>query len=90
MARQYTCSALRRFQRTLVWFRRCCVHIRRVLTDNLMVYRAGLFCRGVSLARSPPLHAPLPAQTNEKAERVIQTRLREWAYLCPVASQPSE
>ena len=50
------CAAF--LQRTLAWFRRRGIRIRRLLTDNAMAYRAGVFaavCR--RWTRAPPLHA---------------------------------
>jgi len=57
------------------------VHVQRVMTDNGAAYRSRAFvaaCRrlGVRQLYTKP-YAP---QTNGKAERFIQTALREWAY----------
>jgi transposase InsO family protein len=74
-------------QRTLAWFRRRGIRIRRLLTDNAMVYRAGVFaavCRRWSLRQR--FTRPYRPQTNGKAERFIQTLLREWAYRRPYRS----
>ena len=65
--------------RARAWFRR---HgIRRVLTDNGPGYIADRFAR---LCRSAGLRhlrtRPYTPRTNGKAERFIQTLLREWAY----------
>lgn len=68
-------------RRTLHWFARRGVIVERVLTDNGGAYVSRVF-RGVAararvrLSRSRPYHP----QTNGKAERFIQTMLREWAY----------
>jgi transposase InsO family protein len=74
-------------QRTLAWFRRRGVTIRRLLTDNAKVYRAGVFAavcqRGLVRQRFTRPYRP---QTNGKAERFIQTLLREWAYRVPYRS----
>lgn len=57
------------------------VPIRRVLTDNGSAYRSTLFartCQALGIKHSfTRLYRP---QTNGKAERFIQTCLREWAY----------
>jgi transposase InsO family protein len=74
-------------QRTLAWFRRRGVPIRRRLTDNAMVYRAGVFaavCQRWTVRHR--FTRPYRPQTNGKAERFIQTLLREWAYRVPYRS----
>lgn len=74
-------------QRTLAWFRRRGVRVRRLLTDNAMVYRAGIFsavCRRWAVQQR--FTRPYRPQTNGKAERFIQTLLREWAYRCAYRS----
>ncbi len=79
------CSAFLR--RTLMWFRRRGVRIRRLLTDNAMTYRSRAFC-GVCRAWAVRQRytRPYRPQTNGKAERFIQTLLREWAYRVPYCS----
>jgi transposase InsO family protein len=79
------CTAF--LQRTLAWFRRRGVRIRRLLTDNAKVYRAGVFaamCQRWSVRQR--FTRPYRPQTNGKAERFIQTLLREWAYRVPYRS----
>jgi transposase InsO family protein len=79
------CAAF--LQRTLAWFRRRGVRIRRLLTDNAMVYRSGVFsavCRRWTVRQR--FTRPYRPQTNGKAERFIQTLLREWAYRVPYRS----
>lgn len=74
-------------QRTLAWFRRRGVRIRRLLTDNAKVYRAGVFaavCHRWTVRQR--FTRPYRPQTNGKAERFIQTLLREWAYRTPYRS----
>lgn len=80
-----TCAAF--LQRTLTWFRRRGVAIRRLLTDNAKVYRAGAFAAVCQrwLVRQR-FTRPYRPQTNGKAERFIQTLLREWAYRVPYRS----
>jgi transposase InsO family protein len=79
------CAAFLR--RTLVWFRRRGVRIRRLLTDNAMAYRARVFCRVCrTWAVRQRFTRPYRPQTNGKAERFIQTLLREWAYRVPYRS----
>lgn len=79
------CAAF--LQRTLTWFRRRGIRIRRLLTDNAFVYRASLFaavCRRWLVRQR--FTRPYRPQTNGKAERFIQTLLREWAYRVPYRS----
>jgi transposase InsO family protein len=57
------------------------VRIQRVLTDNGSAYRSRLFartCEALNIKHS--FTKPYRPQTNGKAERFIQTCLREWAY----------
>jgi transposase InsO family protein len=71
-------------QRTCTWFHRRGIRIRRLLADNGMVYRAGVFaavCRRWAVRHR--FTRPYRPQTNGKAERFIQTLLREWAYRVP-------
>jgi transposase InsO family protein len=79
------CAAF--LQRTLAWFRRRGVTIRRLLTDNALAYRAhlvrALCTRWLVRHRFTRPYRP---QTNGKAERFIQTLLREWAYRTPYRS----
>jgi transposase InsO family protein len=57
------------------------VAVRRILTDNGSAYRSRLFAQA---CREPGIRhrftRPYRPQTNGKAERFIQTCLREWAY----------
>lgn len=57
------------------------VTIKRLLTDNGPAYRSGLFnktCQALGIKHT--YTRPYTPQTNGKAERFIQTCLREWAY----------
>jgi transposase InsO family protein len=74
-------------QRTLAWFRRRGIRMRRLLTDNAMAYRAGVVaavCQRWTVRHR--FTRPYRPQTNGKAERFIQTLLREWAYRVPYRS----
>jgi len=58
------------------------VKIERLLTDNGSAYRSKLFrkaCEALSIKHT--YTRPYRPQTNGKAERFIQTCLREWAYV---------
>ena len=73
--------------RALREFRRHGIHVERVLTDNGGAYRSRPFrkvCRWLGIAAKRT--RPYRPQTNGKAERVIQTLLRKWAYARPYAS----
>lgn len=69
-------------RRAILWFARRGVRVERVLTDNgsayiSRVFRAVATRLGLTLKRTRPYRP----QTNGKAERFIQTLLREWAYV---------
>jgi transposase InsO family protein len=77
--RRRACAAFLR--NALVWFRRRGITVRRVLTDNGSGYRSRRFagaCRTWQLRHR--FTRPYTPRTNGKAERFIQTLLREWAY----------
>ena len=60
------------------------VRIKRLLTDNGPAYRSKLFnktCQALGIKHT--YTRPYTPQTNGKAERFIQTCLREWAYAGP-------
>jgi transposase InsO family protein len=80
-------SATAFMERALAWFEGLGVAVERVMTDNGSAYRSKLF-RGVLAARGIRhlRTRPYTPRTNGKAERFIQTSLREWAYATPFAS----
>jgi transposase len=83
--RRRACAAF--LQRALIWFRRRGVTTRRVLTDNGAGYKSRRFagvCRTWQLRHR--FTRPYTPRTNGKAERFIQTLLREWAYRHPFTS----
>jgi transposase InsO family protein len=68
-------------QRALAWLTRHGVSVQRVMTDNGSAYRSGLFRQAVAGAGARHVRTrPYTPRTNGKAERFIQTSLREWAY----------
>lgn len=74
-------SAARALLDTLRYYRALGVRFTRVLTDNGACYRSRVFRR--LLRRLGLRHVytrPYTPRTNGKAERFIQTALREWAY----------
>jgi len=71
-------------QRALAWLDRHGVSVQRVMTDNGSAYRSKLFARVLSQAGMRHIRTrPYTPRTNGKAERFIQTSLREWAYARP-------
>lgn len=73
--------------RALCWFERHGVTVARVMTDNGSAYRSGLFRETCAAAEARHIRTrPYTPRTNGKAERFIQTSLREWAYARPYPS----
>ena len=73
--------------RARAWFRRHGIRVRRVLTDNGAGYLSDRFARLCRSTGVRPLRTrPYTPRTNGKAERFIQTLLREWAYRRPYPS----
>lgn len=74
-------------QRALDWFGRLGVRVERVMTDNGSAYRSRLFAQALETAGIRHVRTrPYTPRTNGKAERFIQTSLREWAYARPYTS----
>lgn len=74
-------SACRALLQALRYYRALGVRFQRVMTDNGACYRSGAFRR--LLRRMGLRHIrtrPYTPRTNGKAERLVQTSLREWAY----------
>lgn len=73
--------------RALHWFARLGVRVERVMTDNGSAYRSKLFAQALQQAGIRHVRTrPYTPRTNGKAERFIQTSLREWAYARPYPS----
>jgi transposase InsO family protein len=77
-----TLTVLRFLTRLVRYYARLGIKIARVLTDNGPAYRSKAFRRacerlGIRHSRTRSYRP----QTNGKAERFIQTTLREWAYV---------
>lgn len=71
-------------KRTITWFAARGVHIRGLMTDNGACYVSHAFtaeCRRRQLRHLRT--QPYRPRTNGKAERFIQTLMREWAYKRP-------
>lgn len=67
--------------RATAWFRGHGVPVERVMTDNGSCYVSKRFRKAVKAIGAKHVRTrPYRPQTNGKAERYIQTALREWAY----------
>jgi transposase InsO family protein len=67
--------------RALRWFRTHGIRAERVMTDNGSAYRSHRFAKALRmLAIRHIFTRPYTPKTNGKAERFIQTLMREWAY----------
>jgi transposase InsO family protein len=74
-------SAVAFLERAIAWFASLGVAVERVMTDNGSAYRSHAFRAACQAARVKHKRTrPYSPQTNGKAERFIQTSLREWAY----------
>jgi transposase InsO family protein len=80
-------SAVGFLERALGWFAQQGVTVERVMTDNGSAYLSGAFRAAVAAAGLKHKRTrPYTPRTNGKAERFIQTSLREWAYAQPHAT----
>ena len=82
MLRDETSASTSAFlNRAIAWFRTVGVRVRRILTDNGTGYLGRLFAQACAELRVRHRRTkPYRPCTNGKAERFIQTMLREWAY----------
>lgn len=74
-------SVVQFLKATVAHYKALGVTIKRLLTDNGSAYRSTLFaktCQALGIKHN--FTKPYRPQTNGKAERFIQTCLREWAY----------
>jgi transposase InsO family protein len=74
-------SAIAFLKEAVAYYRRLGMKVTGIMTDNGSCYRAKAFakaCRKLGLKHI--FTRPYRPQTNGKAERFIQTVLREWAY----------
>jgi transposase InsO family protein len=66
---------------TIAYYKSLGVNVERVMTDNGSCYRSKAFAHACRQLRVKHIRTkPYTPQTNGKAERFIQTALREWAY----------
>jgi transposase InsO family protein len=68
---------------TLAWYAKLGIQVRRLLTDNGPCYQSRAFRAVCQRHQIKHIRTrPYTPRTNGKAERFIQTALREWAYAC--------
>ena len=81
LADQHATTAVGFLRRAVRWFAQRGVRVERVMTDNGSAYRAHRFHHACRLHGVRQIYTRFyRPQTNGKAERFIQTLLREWAY----------
>ncbi len=74
-------SAVLFLERALAYFASLGIKVQRIMSDNGSCYRSYLFRAATQRHRLRHLFTrPYTPRTNGKAERFIQTSLREWAY----------
>jgi transposase InsO family protein len=82
--KQSACAFL---TRALAFFKAHGVSVERVMSDNGSAYRSHLFKSLLAEAGLKHIRTrPYTPRTNGKAERFIQTSLREWAYASAYSS----
>jgi transposase InsO family protein len=76
-------SAVAFLKAAVAYYAKLGVKVERVMTDNGSCYRSRAFARACKhLGLRHIRTKPYTPKTNGKAERFIQTSLREWAYAC--------
>jgi len=74
-------SAVEFLKAAVAYYRALGVKVARVMTDNGSCYKSRDFARACKRLRLKHIRTkPYTPKTNGKAERFIQTALREWAY----------
>lgn len=74
-------------QRALAWYGAQRIKVERIMSDNGSPYVSKCFAEMMRQSDLKHLRTrPYTPKTNGKAERFIQTLLREWAYAKPYAS----
>lgn len=80
-------TAVAFLRRAVAWFAERDVTVERVMTDNGSGYVSKDFRAAIAEIRARHIRTrPYTPRTNGKAERFIQTMLREWAYGRPFQS----
>jgi transposase InsO family protein len=76
-------SAVAFLKASVAYYAKLRVTVERVMTDNGSCYRSRAFARACKRLGLRHIRTrPYTPKTNGKAERFIQTSLREWAYAC--------
>lgn len=83
MPDEKTVSCVRFMREAKRWYAAHGIHIERIMTDNGSGYKTRWKLALTSAGIKPRYTRPYRPQTNGKAERMIQTLLREWAYNQP-------
>jgi len=81
LTREDSVSAIGFLRRAVAWFNQHGVNVERVMSDNGSAYVSHAYasaCQSLGLRHLRT--RPYRPRTNGKAERFIQTLLREWAY----------
>jgi len=74
-------SCLRFLFNALRFFRAHGVRVHRVMTDNGTSFRSYRYAKALRMLKIKHIRTkPYTPKTNGKAERLVQTALREWAY----------
>jgi len=74
-------SAVAFLKAAIAYYKSLGVTVARVMTDNGSCYKARAFARACKRLKLKHIRTrPYTPKTNGKAERFIQTALREWAY----------
>ncbi|RAI53709.1 IS481 family transposase, partial [Roseicella frigidaeris] len=80
-------SAVAFLDAATAWFKAHGVIAQRVMTDNGSAYKSKAFARAIAThGLKHKRTRPYTPKTNGKAERFIQTSIREWAYASPFSS----
>lgn len=80
-------SAVRFLEHAVAWLAALGVRVERVMTDNAFCYVHRRYREALAALQLRHLRTrPYTPRTNGKAERFIQTALREWAYAKPYRS----
>jgi transposase InsO family protein len=80
-------SAVCFLEHAVAWLATLGVRVERVMTDNAFCYIRRRYAEAVATLGLQHLRTrPYTPRTNGKAERFIQTALREWAYAKPYRS----
>jgi transposase InsO family protein len=84
LADERTSSAVQMLRETVGWYEEQGIRVRAIMTDNGAGYRARVVRDACAeLGETHVRTRPDLLRPNGKAERLIQTTLREWAYARP-------